>query len=106
MLDAGLPVTARGQHGATPLHWAAFHGNAEMVRAILSHDPPLETVDDDYRGTPLGWAVHGSENGWHRETGSYAATAEALLEAGAAPPEKLAGAEDVREALRRYGVRS
>ena len=24
MLMAGLPVTARGQHGGTPLHWAAF----------------------------------------------------------------------------------
>jgi hypothetical protein len=106
MLDAGLPVTARGQHGATPLHWAAFHGNAEMIRAILRHDPPLEQTDDDFHGTPLGWALHGSENGWHREAGSYAAAAEALLEAGAAPPEKLAGTHEVKEVLRRHGVRS
>jgi hypothetical protein len=106
MLDAGLPVTARGQHGATPLHWAAFHGNAEMIRAILRHDPPLEQTDDDFHGTPLGWALHGSENGWHREAGNYAAAAEALLEAGAKPPDELAGSNDVREVLRRYGVRS
>src|SRR3989475_534378 len=35
MLAAGLPVDALGQHGATPLHWAAFHGNVEMAREIL-----------------------------------------------------------------------
>src|SRR5262249_16306692 len=32
MLAAGLPVDELGQHRATPLHWAAFHGNAEMAR--------------------------------------------------------------------------
>lgn len=42
MLAAGLPVDELGQHQATPLHWAAFHGNAEMVREILRYHPPLE----------------------------------------------------------------
>ena len=32
MLESGLPVDARGQHNATPLHWAAFHGNSEMAQ--------------------------------------------------------------------------
>lgn len=105
MLAAGLPVDARGQHGATPLHWAAFHGHAEMARLILRYDPPLEQSDEDFHGTPLGWAIHGSANGWYRKTGNYAATAEALLEAGAKPPDKLGGADPVREVLRRYGVR-
>ena len=27
MLAAGWPVDVRGQHRATPLHWAAWHGN-------------------------------------------------------------------------------
>src|SRR6185503_13462571 len=27
MLAAGWPVDVRGQFGATPLHWAAWHGN-------------------------------------------------------------------------------
>jgi ankyrin repeat protein len=102
MLAAGLPVTARGQHGATPLHWAAFHGNAEMACAILRHDPPLEQKDEDYQATPLGWAIHGSENGWHRESGDYVATVQALLEAGATPPEGGAGGTAaVRALLRR-----
>ena len=29
MLRIGFPVTALSQHGATPLHWAAFHGDAD-----------------------------------------------------------------------------
>jgi hypothetical protein len=69
MLEAGLPVDARGQHNATPLHWAAFHGNSEMVKVILAFSPPLETTDGDFNGTPLNWALHGSENGWYRQTG-------------------------------------
>jgi ankyrin repeat protein len=104
MLKAGLPVDARGQHNATPLHWAAFHGNYEMVRAILPFGPPLEVTDADFNGTPLGWAVHGSENGWYRQTGDYAGTVEALLAAGARLPERLGGAEAVREVLRRHGM--
>lgn len=101
MLAAGWPVDAIGQHGATPLHWASFHGNAEMAREILRYNPPLEKKDRDFSGTPLGWAIHGSENGWHSDTGDYAATVEALLKAGAKPPEKPGGTEAVRKALSR-----
>src|SRR5580698_867237 len=31
MLRRGFPVTAQSQHGAMPLHWAAFTGTAEMM---------------------------------------------------------------------------
>src|SRR6185503_4307404 len=85
MLAAGLPVDVRGQHGGTPLHWAAWHGNAEMVREILRYNPPLEATDAEFKATPLGWAEHGSKNGWHREKGDYGATGEALCHAGAKP---------------------
>jgi ankyrin repeat protein len=55
MLTAGLPVEARGQHNATSLHWAAFHGNAEMVELILQKNPALEVRDSAFRkcGTAL-----------------------------------------------------
>jgi ankyrin repeat protein len=105
MLKAGLPVDARGQHNATPLHWAAFHGNCEMVKAILPFGPPLEATDADFNGTPLGWAVHGSEQGWNRQTGDYPGTVEALLTAGARLPERLRGTGAVREVLRRHGMK-
>lgn len=105
MLKAGLPVDALGQHNATPLHWAAFHGNCEMVKAILPFHPPLEISDADFNGTPLGWAIHGSEHGWYRQTGDYAGTVQALLSAGVSLPEGLGGSEAVREVLRRHGMK-
>jgi ankyrin repeat protein len=99
MLAAGLPADALGQHGATPLHWAAFHGNEPMVLELLRYNPPLEQADADFHGTPLGWAIYGSENGWHCRTGDYAGTVTALLKAGSTPPAKPAGTEAVRQAL-------
>jgi Ankyrin repeats (3 copies)/Ankyrin repeat len=101
MLVAGLPVHARGQHHATPLHWAAWHGNTAMVRELLRHQPDLTAVDADFKATPLGWAIHGSENGWHCRTGDYGGTVEALLEAGAAVAT-VGGTEPVRKALARH----
>jgi ankyrin repeat protein len=104
MLTVGLPTDARGQHGATPLHWAAFHGNSEMVKIILPFNPPLEATDADFNGTPLGWAMHGSEGGWHRQSGDFVGTVEALIAAGATLPKRSGGSEAVREVLRRHGV--
>ena len=103
MLTATLPVQATGQHGATPLHWAAFHGNTEMIKVILPYKPPLEMLDADFHSTPLGWAIHGSEHGWYCRTGDYAGTVAALLEAGAKPPEIIAGSAQVQEVLRSRG---
>jgi ankyrin repeat protein len=102
MLAAGLPVDALGQHRATPLHWAAFHGHAEMIREILRHNPPLELTDADFRATPLGWATYGSEHGWHCETGDYAGTVELLLKAGAKIPERIEGTEAVKKVLTKF----
>ena len=105
MLAAGLPVESFGQHHATPLHWAAWHGNAELVRLILTYNPPIENSDNDYKVTPLNWALHGSQNGWYRETGDYPATVEVLLNAGARLPEALWGTEAVQQVLRRHGLK-
>ncbi|MBN8245939.1 MAG: ankyrin repeat domain-containing protein [Verrucomicrobia bacterium] len=104
LLQAGWPVDARGQHQGTALHWAAFHGNLEMVEALLPHHPPLDLPDADHHAPPIGWATHGSEHGWYRETGNYAGVVEALLRAGATPPAQPGGTEAVRAVLRRHGV--
>ena len=103
MLEAGWPVDARGEYDMTPLHWAAWHGNVEMVRQILRHKPQLE-LDCQHRITALGGALHGSVNGWHRDTGDYVGVVEALLDAGARAPkvtDDLEASEPVRELLRR-----
>lgn len=104
LLQAGWPVGATGQHGATALHWAGFHGNADMTRVILAHQPPLEAIEKDFGMTALGWTVYGSLNGWHAATGDYIGTAELLLAAGAKPPivtKDLKASEAVRELLKR-----
>ena len=102
MLEAGWPVGARGQHGGTALHWAAWHGNARIVREVLKYRPEIEDQSNDFKATPLGWATHGSENGWYCKTGDYVGVVEMLIGAGAKVPEKISGTEQVQKALRRY----
>jgi hypothetical protein len=101
MLECGLPVDTTSQHRATPLHWAAFHGNLEMVNTILRFGPPMEVTDADFAGTPLGWAIYGSEHGWYCHTGEYAGTVAALLDAGATCPATIGGTPVVQDVLRR-----
>jgi len=109
MLEAGWPPDARGQHNATPLHWAGFHGNTEMARMLVAHRAPLDAKEDNFNGTPLNWTVYGSEHGWRRETGDYVATAELLIAAGARLPPLEAlksGAPAVLDVLRRHAAAS
>lgn len=106
LLAAGWPVVVRGDHGGTPLHWAAWHGNTAMVREILRYDPPLDLRGDDHDLPALGWALHGSEHGWHRQTGDYPGVVEALLAAGAKLPEnEFEVSEAVRRVIEKYPSR-
>ena len=105
MLAAGWPVDVRGQHRATPLHWAAWNGNAAMIHALLGCRAPVEIKGDEYDATPLGWAIYGSIQGWRRETGDYAGSVEALLAAGAQAPKltpELDASDAVRTVLARH----
>jgi ankyrin repeat protein len=102
MLEAGWPVDTPGEMGATALHWSGFNGNAEMTREILRHRPALELKSREYPGTALSWAVYASGNGWHRDTGDFVGTVQALLEAGATLPphaEELEPSDAVLELL-------
>ena len=76
-----------------------------MTRVILSFGPPLEEKDADFKATPLGWATHGSKEGWFCQTGDYAGTVRALLQAGAKGPDKLSGSEPVRAVLASFRER-
>jgi ankyrin repeat protein len=108
MLVAGWPTDARGQHGGTALHWAAWHGNVEMTREILASHAAVDAGGDDYDRPPLGWALHGSLHGWHPESGDYAGVVEALLEAGAKAPaidDDLEASDEVMAVLRRRSDR-
>ena len=99
LLRAGWPVDVlAGPNGASALHWAGFHGNAEMVREILRYNPPLELVEKSFGGTPLTWASHGSVHGYAKNA-DYPATVRALLDAGVRVPENLQPSEEVRLVL-------
>lgn len=102
MLEAGWPVDARGQHGGTALHWAAFHGQVEMTRLILGFDPPLEVVDFEFGGEPLGWAIHGSQGDRLADGSDFGGTVAALLKAGAKPPPTIFGSPEVQAVLREF----
>lgn len=102
MLEAGWPVNTLGEMGATALHWAGFNGNVEMARDLLRFHPDLELKSQEYAGTALSWALFGSGNGWHRETGDFVGTVRALLDAGAVLPthaESLEPSDAVLEVL-------
>ena len=64
MLDLGFDARVTGPDNADALHWAAFQGNAEMVRLLLRHDPPIGVREASHGGTPLDWCVYGSVRGW------------------------------------------
>ena len=108
MVSAGWPTAVFGEYGQTPLHWAAFHGNAEMVRILLAHEAPLEAEEQQFKGTPLGWTLHGSQHSWHRDKGDYPRVVEALLAAGAKlsrPVEDIEATEEVLDVLLQHVAR-
>ncbi|MEO7041486.1 MAG: ankyrin repeat domain-containing protein [Gemmatimonadaceae bacterium] len=78
MLDAGWDPTTASDVGVTSLHWAAFHGNTEMLRALLDHGADVHATDRKFGGTALGWARHGEQNSRYRETGNYPAVFDAI----------------------------
>lgn len=86
MIDAGWPVDARGELDGTALHHAAWMGNADIVRDLLQHGAQVEIRGDHYDMTPLGWALHGSEHCWRKESGNYDEVVQLLMDAGAKMP--------------------
>ncbi len=104
MLDLGFDPLARGVDGWEPIRWAAFHGNAALVRRLLQHNPPLNVPDPTYGGPPLGQCLYGSLHGWECKRGDFATTARLLLEAGERLDPKWVpiGRDDVDAVLRAY----
>jgi hypothetical protein len=103
MLARGFPVTAVSQHGATPLHWAAFHGNPEMLRVVLAQNPPLEALDRDSKATAMGSVIQGARYSWRGiSTNRHGECARLLLDAGAQVDESAlpTGHDDLDTVLR------
>ncbi|RXH55347.1 ankyrin repeat domain-containing protein [Granulicella sibirica] len=109
LLGAGWPATPAMETGQTALHFAAFHGNAEMVRNLLEHGAEVNVFESEHGGSPLAWTLYGSVHGWYRDGGDYPAVVKMLLAAGAKVPESeqpLTGTEEVLEIVREHAARA
>ena len=67
----------------TALHAAAVGGHADIVKLLLARNVPLETLDDTYENTPLGWALYGWSVAQPADRGRFHAVARLLVDAGA-----------------------
>jgi ankyrin repeat protein len=107
MLDLGFDALAQGPEDWEPIRWAAFHGNAALVKRLLAHNPPIGVPDVRYDGTPLGLCIYGSLHGWSCRTGEFAATVRLLLDAGDRPraADLPTGRDEVDAVLREYLAR-
>ena len=46
---------------STPLHQAALHGDLALMKLLVDHGARTDVEDTLWRGTPLGWALHGGK---------------------------------------------
>ena len=82
-IAAGFPVDAAEDDGVTPVHYAAIHGRAAVVRELLAAGADHSIRDREHDATPMGWARFGAEF-MPDPGGDYAETIRALVDAGAA----------------------
>ncbi|MBI4472467.1 MAG: ankyrin repeat domain-containing protein [Acidobacteria bacterium] len=85
MAELGFDLAALGDHGASALHHAAWHGYGDMVRLLVEYRAPVNIRDTVYGTSPLAWAAHGSATSkhWQKNDDDYCAIVESLINAGA-----------------------
>ena len=96
LLDAGLPLDARGIDDGTALHYAGLWGRASTVALLLARgaDPEAMGGPREHPGTALAWTAWGSRAlpGAAARLDGFAGAAAALLAAGARVGEGMAEA--------------
>jgi ankyrin repeat protein len=93
LLEHGVDVkTKLRHHGQTGLHWAAYGAHADTVRVLLRYRPPVDAIDDQFKGTPLGWALYGWGGGGPQSAdrrGYYDVVKQIVDAGGTADPDWL-----------------
>ncbi len=105
LIERGLGAATK--RGCTGLHWAALNAHAHIVKLLLERDAPLDVRDDNFGGTPLGWALHGwgdpppeSERDRYQETVALLVAAGASVEPEWLTHEKVRADPSMAAALR------
>jgi ankyrin repeat protein len=103
MLELGFDPAVPGSMGGNVLHCAAWEGVPDCVEMALRYPAVralIESRDENYGGTPLGWCCHGAANCGNPRR-DHAAVATMLLDAGATTIPPLADVpEPVRTVIR------
>jgi hypothetical protein len=84
LLDAGVPIDARGVDGGTALHYAGMWGHQTTLQLLIDRGADVEARDAEGR-VALGWTAWGSRFIPHaaERPDDYLAAAVVLLDAGA-----------------------
>lgn len=85
LLNRGADPRDRGTHNGTTLHWAAWTGSEEIVSELLKRSVDLNDQQDEFRSTPLLWAINGWFNSNEVNHRQQPQVIIALLKAGADP---------------------
>jgi ankyrin repeat protein len=110
LLDAGVPIDARGVDDGTPLHYAGMWGRGSTVELLLARgaDPELMAGPREHPGTPLSWTAWGSRAlpAAAERLDGYLAAAAALVAAGARVTEGMIeiAAEELSISLEEAGA--
>jgi ankyrin repeat protein len=103
LLQRGMDVAAKLEHhGQNGLHGAAGGGYVDTVKLLLRRHAPVDTRDDSFGGTPVGWALYGWSMGETPDPRADYYEVVALLVAAGVPvnPDWLHGSDEFAQRVR------